>query len=56
MNACKIIQVARKLDIGYSVGLFEVVACKLYRSVWAFSCSGTCPLPERVPHVDNVWR
>ena len=47
-NACKIIQIARKLDIGYSVELF--VACKLYRSVWAFSCFRYV-LPERVPRV-----
>ena len=53
-NAYKIIQVARKLDIGYSVELFEVVACKLYRSVWAFSFFRYV-LPERVSRID-VWR
>lgn len=61
MNVREIIQVARKLDIRlYSMELFEAVACKLYDYIVSYGRFlvpvHTCPLPERVPRVDNVWR
>lgn len=52
MDACKIIQVARKLDIRlYSAGPFETVACKLYDYVVLY---GRFLVPVRAPRVDNA--